>query len=235
MSTCSIPTNSLRNPRLLCLPEKPSILLLSGPAGAGKDTLWHCVSKKLACLPRPITSRRSVSHTTRTPRMRRRNDPRGVGFEEPGTDYFFSSSTEFLLMIDANRFAEYALVHGSNYYGTSWEQLDSHRGEGLVWVEINYEGVDRLAPALEKAGRDYATVFIQPPGSDTEIAVSTRQTLERLGTDSADAIRRRVASVEAELKAASSYDRRYINDPSAGDMGETVAMQLLADIFNITL
>ncbi|MEI8356665.1 MAG: guanylate kinase, partial [Deltaproteobacteria bacterium] len=82
------------------------LYIVSAPSGAGKTSLCKEVVDILPNL------RHSVSHTTRTARPG----------EIHGVDYFFVSPGEFLRMVDAGEFAEWAHVHG-NMYGTAIKTL----------------------------------------------------------------------------------------------------------------
>ncbi|HEY0710180.1 MAG TPA: guanylate kinase, partial [Polyangia bacterium] len=77
------------------------LMVLSSPSGAGKTTLTHRLAEthKLYF---------SVSYTTRAPRAG----------EQDGRDYHFVTPERFSAMIEAQEFAEHAVVHG-NRYGTS--------------------------------------------------------------------------------------------------------------------
>lgn len=83
------------------------VYILSGPAGAGKNTLWD--TARLSCEDR---IEESVSMTTRDPR---------VG-EVDGNHYHFISRERFLELIDQDAFLEYAHVH-TNYYGSPKSEL----------------------------------------------------------------------------------------------------------------
>ena len=81
--------------------DKPQLIVISGPSGAGKGTLVKrlnemCDDVKL-----------SVSATTRSPR----------NGEKHGENYFFISHKEFEKMIENDEFLEYAKAY-DNYYGT---------------------------------------------------------------------------------------------------------------------
>lgn len=77
------------------------LLVISSPSGAGKTTL----ARRLAA---ELELQFSVSTTTRSPRPG----------EVDGKDYHFVSNERFDAMVQANAFAEWAVVHG-NRYGTS--------------------------------------------------------------------------------------------------------------------
>ena len=82
--------------------RKGMLLVISGPSGAGKGTLYNRV---LAADP---TFTFSVSYTTRGPRPG----------EVDGKDYCFVTEEQFRQMLDRDGFLEHAEVHG-HLYGTS--------------------------------------------------------------------------------------------------------------------
>ena len=84
------------------------LFILSAPSGAGKTTLRLALLKQIADL------QYSVSYTTRQPRKGEQN----------GSDYYFITKDEFEKGITEDRWAEWAVVHGS-YYGTSAVFLDN--------------------------------------------------------------------------------------------------------------
>ena len=64
--------------------EKPLMLVLSSPSGAGKTTLTKKIQQKYQSF------KISVSHTTRLPRSN----------EVDGVDYYFISKNHFLISAD---------------------------------------------------------------------------------------------------------------------------------------
>ena len=80
-------------------PNKPLMLVLSSPSGAGKTTL----SKKIQQSDNSFEI--SVSHTTREPRPN----------EVDGLDYHFVTKKNFELLLKQNAFYEHAEIFG-NYY-----------------------------------------------------------------------------------------------------------------------
>ena len=81
--------------------RKGMLLVISGPSGAGKGTLYNRVLKA----DDSITF--SVSYTTRGPRPG----------EADGKDYCFVTEEKFREMLDRDGFLEHANVHG-HLYGT---------------------------------------------------------------------------------------------------------------------
>ncbi|MDQ7834142.1 MAG: guanylate kinase [Humidesulfovibrio sp.] len=162
-------------------------LVISAPSGAGKSTL---VERLRAEFPHFAYS---ISCTTRAPR----------GQEKDGVDYHFLTREEFLSRRDAGYFAEWAEVHG-NLYGTPKAPVEEHLASGRdVLFDIDVQG----ALQVKKVFPQGLFVFIQPP---------SRQELERRlrgrGTDSEEAIAKRLGNALGELSQSGQFDYLIVND-----------------------
>jgi guanylate kinase len=163
------------------------LFIISAPSGAGKSTLCRAVRQRLPDL------RYSVSYTTRRPR----------GEEKNGVDYHFITQAAFRKGINADKWAEWAEVHG-NYYGTSAEFIDRALGDGCdVLLDIDVQGMEQIL----KRYPDSVTVFIMPPS----LAV-LRQRLQDRGTDSAASISERLDNAAAEIRRRKRYRYIVVND-----------------------
>ena len=80
--------------------SKGLLIVVSGPSGAGKDTIVNRVVDDMK------DTKISVSMTSRKPR----------GKEVEGVDYYFVSKEEFEQRIENDEFLEYAIVHNNQYY-----------------------------------------------------------------------------------------------------------------------
>lgn len=163
------------------------ILVVCAPSGTGKSTLVH---KLLAEFPR---FEFSVSCTTRAPRTG----------EKDGVDYHFLSKEDFLDMKDKSQFAEWAEVHG-NYYGTPRGPVQDLLNQGKdVLFDIDVQGAKQLRHSFA----DGLFVFLLPP-SKSEL----ERRLRGRGTDSEEAIVRRLGNAENELIEAHEFDYWIVND-----------------------
>ena len=181
--------------------QRPLLLVISAPSGAGKTTLC---ARLLETFPAMV---RSVSCTTRAPRPDEVN----------GRDYIFLDAVEFRQRIAAGAFLEYAQVHGA-YYGTPREPVEQALRAGRdVLLIVDVQGAERirqlLAPSAggESAGGDlrhaFVDVFIMPPDSET-----LRRRLVTRGQDDATEIERRLKNAGGEMAGASRYQYRIVND-----------------------
>lgn len=106
-------------------------------------------------------------------------------------------------MINAGAFAEWAEYNG-NMYGTSLEEIERARvgGEDL-FVEIEVQGAMQLMPKLPEA----VFIFVLPPS-----LTILEQRLRGRGTDSEDAIQRRLTIALREIEFQSKYQYIIVND-----------------------
>lgn len=166
---------------------KGVLLVVSGPSGAGKGTICSMLREQLPDLGY------SVSVTTSQPR----------NGEVDGVNYLFKTVEQVKKMIAADELLEYAEVYG-NYYGTPrqyvMDQLEAGRD---VLLEIDIQGALQIKQRFPEG----VFVFIVPPSLDE---LSAR--IYKRGTDSEDAIKRRMASAAGELTYAAEYDYIIVND-----------------------
>ena len=165
------------------------LVVISGPSGVGKTTLLRRI---LAACPDLVPS---VSATTR---------PARVG-ERDGIDYHFLSSEEFERRRAADEFLETCRVYGrQHWYGTLVAEVAPRLAAGKwVVLEIDVEGTLSVLEKYPEA----ITIFIEPSRPD--------QLLERLrgrGTESPEAMARRLEVARRELLEAHRYRHRVVNE-----------------------
>jgi len=173
--------------------------VISGPSGAGKGTVIALVKERLA---RVVTA---VSATTRPPRPG----------ESDGREYHFMDASGFRRGVAAGDFLEWVEYSG-NLYGTLRREVESKIDAGDdVILEIELVGARAVRRAMPAA----VTVFIAPP-SMAELA----QRLRGRGTESPEAVARRLSRAETEVAAAQEFDHVVVNDDAERAAAEVAAL-----------
>jgi guanylate kinase len=175
------------------------VFVITGPSGVGKGTLIRSLFDRIAALGL------SVSATTRTPRPG----------EEDGVHYHFLSRDQFDERVAAGEFVEWAEYSG-NRYGTLRSELDQRVDEGSpVVLEIEVQGARQVREKMPEA----VQVFIAPPSRET-----LRARLVGRGTDSPEAVERRLETADAELAAQPEFKHVVVNDRLEDAVDELVAI-----------
>jgi guanylate kinase len=165
------------------------LVVISGPSGVGKTTLLR---RLLADLPTLVPS---VSATTRPPRAGERD----------GVDYHFIPLAEFERRRAAGEFLECCRVYGrQHWYGTLVAEVAPRLTAGQwVVLEIDVEGTLSILERYPQA----ITIFVEPAHPD--------QLCDRLrgrGTESPEAMARRLEVARRELHEAHRYRHRVVNE-----------------------
>ena len=165
------------------------VIIFSAPSGSGKSTI---VNHILSLHPEMEFS---VSATSRQPR----------GSERDGVEYHFFTADEFRSMIAEDRFVEYEEVYPGSFYGTLKSEVQKIWDKGHVIIfDVDVKG----GVSLKKYFGDKAlSVFIQAPSVE-----ELRRRLVARGTDSAEAIEKRVSKASEEMTYADRFDHVLIND-----------------------
>jgi guanylate kinase len=163
------------------------VFVITGPSGVGKGTLITRL------LERNPDLELSVSATTRPPRAG----------EVDGRDYHFLTPEEFERRVETGDFLEHATYIGHRY-GTLREEVERRLEEGRsVVLEIEVQGARQVRDAMPEA----VQIFIAPPDPQ-----ALRNRLETRGTDSAEAIERRLRTAVTELEAQGEFPHVVVND-----------------------
>lgn len=179
-------------------PIMSKAIVICGPSGSGKSTL---LKRLLADNKDKLAF--TISHTTRAPRKG----------ELDGREYYFISRDEMRKMINNNEFVEHTEFSG-NLYGTSKKAVqDALRTDKLFILEVDIEGVRSIS---KHADLKPVFIFIKPPSKQLLI-----ERLSSRGTESQDALKKRLDRADDEIKFADSgevqFDLVLVND----DLEET--------------
>lgn len=167
------------------------LTVISGPTAVGKGTVVRYLLEHFPNI------HLSVSATTRAPRPG----------EVDGVDYYFLTPEEFDVLVETGQMLEYAVVHGSNRYGTPRTPVQAALNEGkIVLLEIDIQGARQVKAAMPEA----RLVFIAPPSWDELV-----KRLQGRGTETPAEQDRRLESAREELAAQSEFDHVVINDEVA--------------------
>jgi guanylate kinase len=163
------------------------LIVVSSPSGGGKGTLIDRVLKTVPNLSY------SVSFTTRAPRPA----------EEDGREYFFTDRATFEQMIERGEFLEWADVYG-HLYGTSCSQVERERAAGHdIILEIDVQGAESIRQKIP----DAVSIFILPPSFEL-----LRGRLLARGTDSAEALEKRMRGAPSEVEQYRHFQYVILND-----------------------
>lgn len=182
--------------------DAPAVFVITGPSGVGKGTVIRALRER-----HPEIGL-SVSATTRDPRPG----------EVDGEHYHFLTPEEFDRRVAAGDFVEHAAYSG-NQYGTLRSELGRHATSGGVILEIELQGARQVRASMPEA----LQIFIAPPTPET-----LRERLIGRGTDSADAIERRLQVAEQEMAAQHEFTHVVVNDDldrAVDDLDEIVGQR----------
>lgn len=165
----------------------PSLIVVTGPSGAGKGTLIREVLEQVPGIGA------TVSATTRDRRPG----------EQDGREYYFLTLDEFLGRIERGDFLEHVPYVSGHRYGTLRSELDRIRNEGKVpLLELETEGALRVKGEVPSA----VTIFISASVEELE-----RRLRER-ATESTGEIGERIALARHQLEQADEFDYIVEND-----------------------
>ena len=151
------------------------VLVVVGPSGVGKDTLMQKVFDK-----HPDIFKKGVTHTSR--KMRKG--------EKEGYNYYYVTEEEFLKLKEQDKFVEFN-YYNKNYYGLSKMELESQKGDKILYVIIDINGAKNVNNAKIPAN----FVAILPPNEET-----LNERLKGRGTESEEVIQGRLETAKKELK-----------------------------------
>jgi guanylate kinase len=165
---------------------QPLLIVISGPSGAGKDTVMQRMKE------RGLPFHFVVTATTRPKRAN----------EVHGRDYWFVSKEEFARMINEDELIEHAIVYG-DYKGIPKQQVREALASGMdVIMRIDVQGAEtvrRMAP-------EALMIFLTTNNEDELV-----HRLETRKTETVDSLAIRIATARKELKRLDAFDYVIVN------------------------
>ena len=165
---------------------QPLLIVISGPSGAGKDTVVQRMQE------RGLPFHFVVTATTRPKRSN----------ETHGRDYWFVSEDEFARMIEQNELIEYAIVYG-DYKGIPKAQVREALGSGRdVVMRLDVQG----AETVRKLAPEALLIFITTESEDELV-----RRLQERQTETSNSLAIRIATARKELKRLEAFDYVIVN------------------------
>lgn len=165
------------------------IIVISGPSGVGKTTLYKQI---LELFSEMIGF--SISATTRPMR----------NSEICGKDYYFLSEERFHKLIQEKAFVEWEQVHGK-YYGTLKTELNRIRKEGKhCLLDLDVKGGINIK---EIFGAQAFLIFIAPPSIE-----ELEKRLKLRGSNDEQSIQYRLSNAREEIHKQNHYDYVLVNN-----------------------
>ncbi len=166
------------------------LVILSGVAGAGKDTIIKEITKRMenvCTVP---------SFTTRPPRED----------DIPGVSYNFVTKEEFEKLIDNKDIYEFD-IHHNHYYGSSRKLINEKASNGIVIKDIDVNGTEKLKEVLKDMDIKVVTIFLRVPKDELK-----RRLENRIDKLSHEEITLRLNRFDYEESKINVYDYVMKND-----------------------
>ena len=170
----------------------PLVVVLTGPSGVGKDSVFDRMVARGVPVARPATM------TTRDPRPG----------EQEGVHHYFVTPDQFRQHVAAGELLEHAEVYG-NLYGVPRKAVRAALDSGRdVVVRVDIQGAETLHALLPEA----LFVCLTADGID-----DLRERLLRRQTESPEDIERRLSIARAEIEQAGRFCSMVVNRESRLD------------------
>jgi len=189
---------------------KSNIFIISGPSGAGEDSIIEGLKKHL-----PIE--RVVTTTTREMRKE----------DSQGNPYYFISKEKFKNKLEAGDFAEYAQEYNSNWYGVTKEELERVASSEKIGIwKIEYKGV---LTAKEKFP-EIKSIYIAAPS----LEILEKRIRRRNKNVSAEYIKERMDYTKEWMKYEKIYDYKVINEEGELEKSIQNVVKIIKDNAELT-
>lgn len=176
----------MREPTHRQFERPPLLIVVSGPAGVGKDSLLQRMKERGCPFHFVVTA---------TDRPSRPGEVNGV-------DYFFVTTDEFAKMLAQDELLEHAIVYGQ-HKGIPKRQVREALESGRdVVMRIDVQG----AATIRQLAPEAVLIFLIA-SSEEEL----EQRLRARGGDSPEQLQRRIATAREEMKRLSEFDYFVVN------------------------
>lgn len=174
--------------------EPPLLIVLSGPSGAGKDSVRDLLLEWQPAMHRVVTA------TTRKPRPG----------EVEGRDYHFVSEETFDQILKTDGFLEHAFVY-DHRNGVPRIEIEDPLAFGRDAIaRVDVQGAETLRRLVPQA----LLIFIAPPTVE-----ETARRMQDRGSDTPEEQARRRETAKREMEAAAGFDHVVVNE--TGRLQET--------------
>jgi len=171
-----------------------NLFIISGPSGAGKDSVIRGL-KKILPIKQLITT---VSRPIRAG-------------ERQGRPYYFITKKQFKKNIKLNKFFEYDL-HYNNYYGLTYQEINKTKGSKKIFYwQAEYQGVI----TAKKKRPEIIAIFIN---SSLKILIARMRQRETKMDEKI--FKQRVNDTKEWLKHLAIYD--YVVNNKQGKLDQTI-------------
>ena len=166
----------------------PLLVVISGPSGAGKDSVLSALRDRK--LPFHFT-------VTATTRPKREIDPADHEFLR------FLSEDEFDRLLAEDGLLEHAQVYGYRYGVPKAPVKEALEGGQDVVMRVDIQG----AASIKKLAPSAVLIFLAPPSTD-----ELERRLRARRQDDDEALRRRLDAAVRELEAQPRFDYAVVNE-----------------------
>lgn len=178
---------------------KGLLIVISGPSGAGKDTIIQALMRDMPEL------RYSVSATTRSARPD----------EADGVNYYFVSPDRFQAMIAGGELLEWARIY-DYYYGTPRAAIEAQLQDNRdIILKLDVQG----GAQVKKEYPEGVFIFIVPP-----FLSELRRRIAARGSETPEMAEKRYRCAVDEIRQAEHYDYVVVNDDVAKAVAQVKAI-----------
>lgn len=179
------------------------LFIMTGPSGAGKNTVMNHIFKTFPEISKAVT------YTTRPPRPHERD----------GSDYWFVSKQEFFDLVNGGQILEYEQVYSDYYYGSPAKIFS--QGPVII-MEMDWQGHRTYRQVYQDIR--IASFFLVPPS-----LAEMRKRI--LGRSQVDNLPFRLANALEQLEHASEYTYVIVNDQKSRALDQVEAL-VRAELIN---